>query len=223
MKPGRHRLSPKFIAVSCSFLALAACDVLNDNEPMDVDTAVVSNPPLPPNGVQQGRPFVPSFVGWQFGGTFDCDENGQPVMVQIWEGVEDPCFEIIPEGARVVVLEFSDVRAGPFNFGETCSGPRSAGAIFGEVQGGMMFTSRASQGASSLQGLDVNNVLQGTFSAQFRNSVGFTSGGFRVAPHCLQFPFPSTQTNGTGGNNGTNGGNNGTNGDDGTTGGGLIP
>lgn len=170
--------------------ALAACDGMGTFERPLVDTATVSNPPLPPQGVQQGRPFEPSFVGWQFGGSFECDPNGQAAVIQIWEGVDDPCFELLQEGARVLELEVSDVLAGTYELAGVCTGPRSAGALFGTVQGGMLFLQRAEEGSVSLMGLDLNNVLEGAFSARFPTSVGFTSGGFRIAPHCLQLPLP---------------------------------
>lgn len=192
--------------LAIAFASLFACDGFS-NERLPVDTATVTNPPLPPRGVQQGRPFEPTFVGWQFGGTFDCDPNGEALMVQIWEGIEDPCTQVLVEGARVVVLEFSDWRAGNFNFGNTCNGPRSASVQFGTVQGGKLFIQDALEGSSALLGLDRDNVLEGTFSVRFPTSVGFTSGGFRVAPHCLIFPFPvgGIGEGGTGGVGGTGG------------------
>lgn len=166
---------------------------------LGIGAASVTNPPPRPFGQQRIEVFRPTFVGWSFGGSFSCDPNGEPVMVQIWDGVEDPCTETPPEGARVMMVETSAIDAGAFSFGETCTGPRSAGAIFGVVQGGVLFLERAPLGAVSILGLDEDDVLEGTFSAQFPAGFGATTGGFRAEVSCVQFPFviPIGGTGGT--------------------------
>jgi len=158
------------------------------SEGFEEGTATVTNPPPRPVGAQQNELFNPTFVGWQFGGSFACDPNGQPVTIQIWDGVADPCTETPPEGARVVVLEASGVGGGSFLVGQACTVPRSAGAMFGIVQGGTLFVQRATQGSMAVLALDANDVLSGTFSVQFPTTFGPTVGGFNADPTCLQLP-----------------------------------
>ncbi|HEY0838624.1 MAG TPA: hypothetical protein VGD74_00420 [Vulgatibacter sp.] len=166
---------------------------------LGVGAASVTNPPPRPFGQQRIEVFHPTFVGWSFGGSFACDRNGEPVMVQIWDGVVDPCTETPPEGSRVMMVETSTIDPGPVSFGETCTGPRSAGAFFGIVQGGVLFVQRAPLGSVSFLGLDEDDVLEGTFSAQFSEGFGATTGGFRAEVSCVQFPFvlPVGGTGGT--------------------------
>ncbi len=170
-------------------------------------TATVTNPPPPPQGSQLAKIFETTFVGWQFGGAFNCDPNGRAVMVQIWDGVFDPCREAPPEGARVVVIEVSDTSAGSFEFDQVCSGPHSAGAVFGIVQGGTLFLQQAIEGSVSMLGINDDDVLEGAFSVRFPDAFGFTQGGFTAEPHCLQnTPTVGGVGNGTTGGVGTPGG-----------------
>ncbi|AKU92290.1 hypothetical protein [Vulgatibacter incomptus] len=147
-------------------------------------TATVTNPPAPING----QAFHPTFVGWQFGGAFHCDPNRQAVTIAIWEGVTDPCTQIAPEGARVVFIETSAIDAGTFPVEVTCNAPRTAGAFFGIVQGNALFTQQAIDGSVALLGLNDENVLQGSFSVLFPNTISgtsVTSGSFNTAARCF--------------------------------------
>lgn len=166
---------------------------------MEVGTASVTNPPPRPVEPQRNELFNPTFVGWQFGGGLACDPNQFPVTVQIWDGVTDPCTEIPPEGARVVVIETSSVTAGNFLVAEACTQFPTARAFFGIVQGGTLFIQQASTGSMAILALDAEDVLDGTFSVRFPTGFGFTTGGFSAPAECLQLPVSVVPIGGTGG------------------------
>lgn len=115
------------------------------------------------------------------------NQNGTfPTVVEIWEGVPDPCnIDRLPEGARVLRIELSDIASGTYNVVRQCVGGRSAGAVFGQVRGGQLFLAQATSGSIAILGLNADDVLQGTFSLAFPGLSGITSGGFAATARCF--------------------------------------
>ncbi len=159
--------------------ALASCDLppgFNEVEPgegpeREVGTADFS--PVPEFGFGAEPLWNTDFVGWQIGGSLNCAgtvpggnpatgggsnpapvTDPIPIIVQIWDGVEDPCGETLDEGDRVLQIELSDVSAGTYNAGIDCVGPRTARITYGKVIGGRLFTRTGVEGTVSVIGVE---------------------------------------------------------------------
>jgi len=177
--------------------SLAAClpgiDEWNGEDEREVGTASVS--PVP----RGGDPWETDSLAWQFGGNLACGttppgtptqpgqapvENPMPAVVEIWDGLVDPCTDELEEGTRVLRIQVSDVSAGTYPVAQGCVGPRTARVLWGEVRGGALFFIEGQEGSVTLLGLDDDDVLEGAFSVRFADT-GFTSGGFRAAVACL--------------------------------------
>lgn len=162
-----------------------------------IDTADLSPVPDIRSNPIESDPWNTDFVAWQFGGGVQCAslgpgvpgqvplENPLPTVVEIWDGVFDPCTEDPEDGARVLRIELSAESAGTYQVAPQCIDQRTARVTFAEMRGGRLFGLTASDGTVTLQGLDANDVLQGAFSVRFGDA-GFTSGGFRTDSACLE-------------------------------------
>lgn len=201
-KEGRG-LGPALGTCACLLALLSpGCDtppgfVQPGGDERPVDTADLSPVPDIRNDRQGGEAWSTDFVGWQFGGGIQCVglgpgvpgqiplENPLPTVVEIWDGIADPCSELPEDGARVLRIELSSETPGTYQVAQQCVDPRTARVTFAEMRGGSLFGLVASEGTVTLLGLDANDVLQGAFSVRFGNA-GFTSGGFRTSSACLE-------------------------------------
>jgi hypothetical protein len=171
-------------------------------EPVPVGTAEVNPPPV-------DGPWETDYLAWQPGGELGCGgaippvgglpaERPEPFVVEIWEGVADPCAEVPPSGSRSIRLSLSDRIPGTFTVATTCTGPLSAGATLRRFAGAQEARRLGVEGTVTITGISPDDVVDGVFSVRFDGDLAFTSGGFRAALGCVTTGIGTGAPSGTG-------------------------
>jgi hypothetical protein len=174
-------------------------------EPVPVGTAEINPPPV-------DGPWETDYLAWQPGGELGCGgavppvgglpaERPEPFVVEIWEGVDDPCGTTPASGSRTIRLSLSDLVPGTFTVAPTCTGPLSAGASIRRFLGAQEEGRLALEGTVSITGISADDVVDGVFSVRFDGDLAFTSGGFRAPLGCVTSgtaTAPGTGTTGGG-------------------------
>lgn len=169
-------------------LPLGGCDLppgFNELEPDEAEGREVGTADVSPVPAGEDR-WETDFVGWQFGGGLACGGPGDPtapgggavrtpfpVVIQIWDGPDDPCAQTPAEGDRVVQIELSDNRPGTYEVALQCVGPQTARVVYGRVLGGQLFARTGLSGTVSIVGVEGQiatgdiRTIEGVFSVRF--------------------------------------------------------
>lgn len=181
---GTKRTTTSLLGLAAGVTAIWACDLPPGFDEVDTDDRAPvgsANVSIPPDDER----WTNDFVGWQFGGQFGCAGiDSQPVVVELWDGVEAPCEEDVGEGDRVLRLQISDTTSGTYQVALQCAGPQTAGVNFVVIRGGQAFETAAEEGTVTLTGFG-EDILQGAFNVRFEGRTSFTSGGFRADTRCF--------------------------------------
>ena len=192
-----RRLALPVAGATLAALAALACELPpgidtvdpGEGEPVPAGTAEVNTPPT-------DEPWATDHVAWQPGGEMACPPGPPPIgapapaepspfVVELWDGLLDPCADSPAPGNRSIRISFSNRQPGTFTVAPTCTGALSAGALTQRFLGPQEERRIALEGTVTITGISSDDVVDGVFSVRFEGDTAFTSGGFRAAPGCV--------------------------------------